>query len=268
MRPANSIDDRPTHEVQVIGAENESPRGLVDGVVCIQVGEERSGQEARDIGVIHQVAGAVTVDFVGVERAVDGVVDDAVCGDGVAELGGEAGHILREGGLGAQRGDDLGGGVEVVGEHHVGGDEELEDGRVVRGPEGGADEARVGLHRVAEAVVFERFGRAGRESGECVWAGVDAAVGGVGGSHHCFGDVHYRFDGVDPLVFAEEGDIPRAGVVVCRDFQECGQRVELVFALEDEFVVACWHDLIIARCGVFGGSDAGFDGRLERVAVR
>lgn len=225
MRTAHGIDDRPTHKVRVIGAEDEGPRGLVDEVVSVKVAEERGGQQARDVGVVHKIAGPVTIDFVGVEPAVDGVVDDAVSGDGVAELGRETGHVLREGGLGAQRGHDLGGGVQVVGEHHVGGDEELEDGGVVRGPKGGADEARIGLHRVAETVVFERFGRAGRESSKCVWAGVDAAVGGVRGSHHCLGDIHHRFDGVDPLVFTEELNIPRAGIVICRNFQECGQRV-------------------------------------------
>lgn len=225
MRATNRIDDGSAHEIRVVGAEDEGPRGLVDGVVGVEVGEERGGQQARDVGVVHEVAGAVAINFVGVENAMDRVVDNAVSGDGVAELGGEKGHVLREGGLGAEGVYDLRGGVQVVGEHHVGGDEELEDCCVVGGPEGGADETRIGLHRVAKAVILERFGGTGRESGESVWAGVDATVWGVRRSHHGFGDIHHRFDGVDPLVFAKEVDIPRAGVVVCGDFQEGGQRV-------------------------------------------
>ncbi len=39
-------------------------------------------------------------------------------------------HAVCEVALGAYRGHDLGGGIEVVGEHHVGWDEELEYGSV------------------------------------------------------------------------------------------------------------------------------------------
>ena len=40
----------------------------------------------------------------------------------------------------------------------------------------------------------------------------------------------------DPVVFREKGKVVGGRVVVCADFEECGEGVELVFALVDRGV--------------------------------
>ena len=93
-----------------------------------EVAEEGGTEQAGYVGVVHDVAAAVAVDFIGVDGAIDGVGDDAVgcycCGKG----GGEGGHFGCECCVVfAEGGHDLSGCVEVVCEHHVGWDEELVD---------------------------------------------------------------------------------------------------------------------------------------------
>lgn len=199
MRAPDGTDDGATHKIRVLLAQHERARVGVDGVGGVEVAEEGGGEQGGDVGVVHEGAGAVAVELVGVDGACavedGGVGDDGVGGYGGAEVGGAEGHGGCEGGVGAEGGDDRSGRVEVVGEEHVCGDEELEEGCVVGGAEGGADEACAGgVDGVAEAVVGEGFGGAGGEAGEGVGACVQAAVRGVGWGRHCFGDGH---DGVD-----------------------------------------------------------------------
>ena len=128
---------------------------MVDGVRAVEVADEGGAEKGRDVAVVHDVAAAVAVDFEGVDGAVDGVCDDAVGCNGRAEGGRERDHIVGEVCVGAvaEGGQDLGGGVEVVREHHVGGDEELVDCCVIRGALGAAEEAGAVLDGVAGAAV-------------------------------------------------------------------------------------------------------------------
>ena len=87
--PTDSVDDGAAHEIRVgVGTEQECAGGLVDGVVLGEVADEGRGEEGGDVGVVHDVASAVAVDFVGVDGAVDGVGDDSVPGDCGGEGGG------------------------------------------------------------------------------------------------------------------------------------------------------------------------------------
>lgn len=121
----------------------------------------------------------------------------------------------------------------MVREHHVGRDEEFVQARVVRGAEGGADEAGAVPDGVARAFVVEGVGGGGGGALEGVREGVDAAVCGVGGYRHRLGGGEDGSDGGDPVVFCEEGEVLGGGVVIRADFEKGGQRVELVLALVD-----------------------------------
>ena len=72
----------------------------------------------------------------------------------------------------------------MVGEEHVGWDEEFVDAGVVGGSEGGADEARAVSDGVSGALVVEGVGGGGREALEGVREGIDAAVWRVGWDCH------------------------------------------------------------------------------------
>ena len=43
MRPPDRVDDIPTHEIGVVGAQHERAGGLVDGVVLGEVADEGGG---------------------------------------------------------------------------------------------------------------------------------------------------------------------------------------------------------------------------------
>ena len=72
----------------------------------------------------------------------------------------------------------------MVGEEHVGWDEESVDAGVVGGSEGGADEAGAVSDGVSGALVVEGVGGGGREALEGVREGDDAAVWRVGWDCH------------------------------------------------------------------------------------
>ena len=268
VRTTHSIDNRPPHKVRVVGAEDDGSGGLVDGVADVEVAEKGGGEEGGDVGVVHDVRGAEAINLVGVDLLAScGEGNDAVLFDRLAQGGGQGGHLRREVGLGAESCHYLCCGVEVARKHHVGGDEELEDTRVVGGAEGRADEAGAGLDGVADAAVGEGLGAGGGEALEGVGGDIDGAVGGIGGGHHGRGDVENGLNGGKPLVFAEEGGVLGGGVVVCGDFEEGGEGVELVFALEDGGVGVRGCDVVVGGGAVDGGFYAGLDGGLEGVAV-
>lgn len=49
------IDDRATHEVWVIFAEDELARVLIDMIGNVKEAEEWSAEQTRDIGVVHEI---------------------------------------------------------------------------------------------------------------------------------------------------------------------------------------------------------------------
>ena len=94
MGPTDSVDDGAAHEIGVgVGTEQECAGCLVDGVVLGEVADEGRGEEGGDVGIVHDVAAAVAVDFVRVDGAVDGVGDDSVPGDCGGEGGGQGGQF-------------------------------------------------------------------------------------------------------------------------------------------------------------------------------
>lgn len=155
----------------------------------------------------------------------------------------------------------------MVGEHHVGRDEEFVEARVVGGSEGGADEAGAIADRVARAFVVEGLGGGGSEALESVREGVDAAVCGVGGYRHRLGGGEDGSDSGDPVVLCEEGEVVGGGVVIRADLEECGQRVELVFALEDCGVGVGRRYYVVGGGAIDRGGKAGFGRWLEGIAV-
>ena len=220
MRSTNTVDYRAAHEIWVVRTQHDLARVLVDVVSAVEIAVDGGGEQARDVGVVHDIHGAVAIDLVDVDAAVVRVVADAVCANSVLKRPRKAVHLVCKVALAAKLLDDFGGGGEVAGEHHVGGDEELVDRCVVRGAEGGADKAGAALGGVAETVILEGFGGAVGGAAEGIGACVDAAVGGVGWGHHGFGNGHDGFDGVDPLVFSKKGYVFSCGIVVGGDLQE------------------------------------------------
>lgn len=98
VRAADRVDDGTTHEVRVLSAQDHVACVLVDGVVDIQVSEERRREQRWDVRIIHDVLRAEAVDFESVDLAVRSRVDDAVLGDCIAEVVGHVGHAGGEGG--------------------------------------------------------------------------------------------------------------------------------------------------------------------------
>ena len=270
VRAAHGRQHGPARVVGVAVAEHQVARGLVHGIRAVEIPEKGRGQQGGDVGVVHEVDALEAVDLVGVGLLGGGAGGEGAQGvDGSSQGGGQGGHLPGERGVvdAAQLAHDLGGGVEVAREHHVARHEELVDARVVRGPEGGADQAGAVARRVAGARVVERvLGREGVAL-EGVGRGDHGAVFGVGGCHL---RLHTRQDGlqgVEPLVFAEEGVVARGGVVVGRDLEEGGEGVELVLAFEDGAVAVRRRNGVLRAGAVLGGRDVGFDRWLEGLAV-
>ena len=92
---------------------------------------------------------------------------------------------------------------EVAGEHHVGGDEELENCRVVRGPEG-AEEACSALGGITAARVGQCLRTRGSLAYEGVRKWVDPAVGQVCADHEVVDYVQDGSNGVCPLELGEK----------------------------------------------------------------
>ena len=134
VRPADGGDHGPVLVVWVCRGEEEGPRRLVGSGGGVEVPVQRRGEEGGDVGVVHQVLGAVAVDFVGVESLFcDWVRDDAVRFDCGAQTGGQVEHCGCEvgGERGVECGHYAGARGEVATEHHVCWNEELVDTTVV-----------------------------------------------------------------------------------------------------------------------------------------
>lgn len=206
---------------------------LVGGVVGGDEAEEREGEEGREICVVHEDAGAVAVDFKGEDLAVVGVGYDAVGPDGLGDGGAAGGELGGERGV-AGLFDEGGGAGEFDAYHGVCGDEEAEDGGVVAGAEGRADEACAAGQGVAYAAEPEGFGARVGLALEAVFVALVGAGGFIEGAFGLFGEyVEKRVEGEQPAIVDEGG---RAGVVVelVREGEEVRKRVELVLAFEDE----------------------------------
>ena len=87
----------------------------------------------------------------------------------------------------------------MEGEHHVGGDEELVDGAVVRGAEEGADEACAAPNGITAEVIGDGFCRGCSGSVPGVGRFDNSAIIVVGASREVENRVHYRLDGIDPI---------------------------------------------------------------------
>lgn len=81
------------------------------------------------------------------------------------------------------------------------------------------------------------------------------------------GGVQNGSDGGDPVVLCEEGEVLGGGVVIRADFEEGGQRVELVFALVDGGVGVGRGHYVVGGSAIDRGGKAGFGRGLEGIAV-
>ena len=120
-------------------------------------------------------------------------------------------------------GHDVSGGVEVVAEHHVRGDEELVDGCVVGGTEAAADKACAASNWIAAAVIGKCLRGGCAMPLEGVGLIEDAAgiiVGAVGEIVDCRQD---GLDGRDPLELGEEIEVVGGSVVICRYLEKGGK---------------------------------------------
>jgi len=138
------VDDGSAHEIGVVFAEDVFPCVLVDRVADVEVADERCAQETGDIGVVHAICydsqihiptftdekrrtGAIPINFKGIYLSILRVIDDTVLCNRISDPPGKIVHVVCEVSLIPDVRHDLGSGVQVAGEHHVGRDEELID---------------------------------------------------------------------------------------------------------------------------------------------
>jgi len=131
VRSPNTVDDRPTHEVRVVSAQDDIAGVLVDIVGAVEIAVDGGGEQAWDVCIVHDIHGAVAIDFVGVDAAVVWIVANAVFANGRLEGHRKTVHLVRQVVLAAQLLHDFCGGCKISREHHVGGDEELVYGSIV-----------------------------------------------------------------------------------------------------------------------------------------
>ena len=167
MRTTDRTDDGPAHEVRVVGAQDEAASVLIRLVILVEVADERRSEKGWNVGIVHDVLAGVAIDLEGVDIAVLGVVHLAVLLNRIAQVGSHGAHLLGKivltngcGNVRAVR--------QIAAKHHVAGDQELEDRRIVRWPEERADEACAVLHRIAQPIVGLRLRRSVRLSGELI----------------------------------------------------------------------------------------------------
>lgn len=265
MWPADPVERRARQVVRVpVLGEDHLARVLVDAVVPVHEAQQREGQQRRDVGVVHEDLRAVAVDLEGEDVAVPAVVDDAVLQHGLAEVRAPLAQ-RRDEVLPAARGlDDVRRARQLHGHHGVGGDEEAQDGGVVAGPEGAADEARPGGQRVADAVEAERLGARGRQALEGVLVGDVAALRVERRLRLRVQHAQQRVQRRVPPVREELGG-PGVLVELVAQQEEVGQRVELVLALEDERRLVRRVDGVVLAVG--RRAQAAGRRRLEGVAV-
>lgn len=167
---ADAVKGAAGEVVRVAGGGEQHGAGVaVDLRYLVRVGvgegseaEKWEGEERGDVGVVHEEVAAVSVCFVGEDFAEFGVRRGAVFEDAgsdgrglLREVVGEAPQGVDVFGVGLSLGgvesfgvceEDLRCAAKFDAHHGVGGDEEGEDGRIVAGAEGGADQARVVGH--------------------------------------------------------------------------------------------------------------------------
>lgn len=122
-----------------VAGEHHGSRGPVQGVRGVDEPQVRQGQERRRARVVHENSRPVSVDLVGQHFAVQRVGEDGVLVDALRDRLAERGAL--HGHFGRNRRENVGGAGEFDGHEGVGGDVEGENGRVVTGAEGGADQA-------------------------------------------------------------------------------------------------------------------------------
>ena len=249
MRTTHTANDWPMHKVRIPSRQYHLPRVLIHCIRLVQVPEEWRCQQTGDIRVIHDIPPAVPINLVRVYVPVHGITHNPVLLNRFAQLGRKGVHLTRQLRFRAEILHDLCTGSEVPREHHIRGNEELVDGRIVGWAEGTADQTCALLNGIATAGVAEGLGTGGGEAGERVRRCVDGPVGRVGSDHEFGNSVHDGLNCRDPLEIGEEGEVISSGVVVCRDFEEGSKAVELVFAFEDGLVAVWRVDCVIgARC--------------------
>ena len=211
----------------------------------------------------------VAVDLKRIHGTEQRMVNDAVLVDSRADFRRHCEHSIGQapGTERVQVVHDGGAGFEVAGEHHVGGDEELEDRGVVRGAEGGADESCAPCHWVAETAVGGRFRRAVGLAIHGVARGCNVAIWCVGAYSHGVDCVQYHLDRVHPGIFFERPEVVGGFVVLCRQLHEARQRVKLPFTIESLFLVVSEVEVVAVVGAIGPGGDFGFWYRLECVTV-
>lgn len=126
VRPSNRADHRSTHEVRIIRAQDQCTSVLVRFVIDVEIAVERSSEQRRDIGVVHDVLTHIAIDFIRVEAAIFLGSRDRMRLDRLTETLGQFAHLLGKLILATDQSHDLCTWLEVGGEHHVARDQELE----------------------------------------------------------------------------------------------------------------------------------------------
>lgn len=167
----------------------------------------------------HEVERAQAVDFIGVNVAKLGVLDDGVLVNSLVDARSHGLHFSGKVGV-SDLGHDDSAGSEVASKHHVGRDEVLVDGGIIRGAEEAADEANVTLDWVSGALVGHNLGSSVGITEPSVGRLVDRTVFSVSSLHHALGHVHDGLDSLAPLELAEEFVIASGLKVVPRKLKE------------------------------------------------
>ena len=247
--PADALAGLSAEEVGVVVAEHEAPRVLVDGVVDADVAQVGHGQQRRHVGVVHEVVVAEAVYLEGVDGAVLRVLVHGVLAERLLHLVGQRAAVARQLCVAVHACQYVCGLAQRRYGEEVRGHQIEEDGGVVAGAEGRADESAglggVAVSAVAHGVVLCRRG-ALEAVGPVAVLALLLAEGLQDGLH-----------GVEPQLTLEDAVVARHQPVLVGQPQGVAERVNLILALVQEGL----------HVGVVGGPLAARRAVVEGVGV-